>query len=158
MVFTKMNINLLECKPNSLERSGEEKVSEYEFVVRAIKTLRRPPYKGIHSVYSGFNQAFKDYFNKDPVEATTRLADEGKIVTAPVKGSTLLYLPEEAPRSVQIRNLERRALKKLRGIGTSTSVRSKSVLEEIFAEDAPSTSERSKNTLKEIFEEDGPKE
>jgi hypothetical protein len=30
----------------------EEKISEYGFVVRAIKKLKKPPYKGIHSVYS----------------------------------------------------------------------------------------------------------
>ncbi|MGA2958321.1 MAG: hypothetical protein ABSF48_21660 [Thermodesulfobacteriota bacterium] len=59
----------------------EEKISEYEFIIRAIKRLKKPPYKGIHSVYSGFNQAFREYFNKDPVEATTKLAQEGKIVT-----------------------------------------------------------------------------
>ena len=75
----------------------EEKISEYEFVVRAIKKLKKPPYKGIHSVYSGFNQAFREYFNKDPVEATTKLAQEGKIVTRPVKGGATLYLPEDAP-------------------------------------------------------------
>jgi hypothetical protein len=75
----------------------EEKLSEYEFIVRAIKRLKKPPYKGIHSVYSGFNQAFREYFNKDPVVATTRLAQEGKIVTRPVKGGVTLYLPEDAP-------------------------------------------------------------
>ncbi len=80
-----------------MEEFGEKKFSEYEFIVRAIKKLRKPPYKGIHSVYSGFNQAFRAYFDKDPVEATTRLAKEGKIVTRPVKGGALLYLPEEAP-------------------------------------------------------------
>ena len=75
----------------------EEKLSEYEFVVRAIKRLKKPPYKGIHSVYSGFNQAFREYFQKDPIEATTRLAQEGKIVIRPVKGGVTLYLPEDAP-------------------------------------------------------------
>ncbi len=75
----------------------EEKLPEYNFVVRAIKRLSRPPYKGIHSVFSGFNQAFREYFNKDPVEATTRLAQEGKIVTRPVRGGVMLYLPEDAP-------------------------------------------------------------
>ena len=75
----------------------EEKISEYEFVIRAIKRLKKPPYKGIHSVYSGFNQAFREYFNKDPVEATTKLAHEGKIVTRPVRGGATLYLPEDAP-------------------------------------------------------------
>jgi hypothetical protein len=75
----------------------EEKISEYEFVIRAIKRLKKPPYKGIHSVYSGFNQAFREYFDKDPVEATTKLVQEGKIVTRPVKGGATLYLPEDAP-------------------------------------------------------------
>jgi hypothetical protein len=73
------------------------KISELDFVVRAIKRLRKPPFKGIHSVYSGFNRAYKDYFSKDPVEATTRMAQEGKIATRPVKGGVMLYLPEEAP-------------------------------------------------------------
>jgi len=82
-----------------MEETGEKKISEYEFVVRAIKKLRKPPYKGIHSVYSGFNQAFREYFDKDPVELTTRLADEGKIITRPVKGGVTLYLPENAPAS-----------------------------------------------------------
>ena len=77
---------------------GEErKISEYEFIVRAIKKLRKPPYKGIHSVYSGFNRAFRDYFQKDPIETTTKLSEEGRIVTRPVKGGVMIYLPEEAP-------------------------------------------------------------
>ena len=75
----------------------ETKLSEYEFVVRAIKTLHKPPYKGIHSVYSGFNQAFREYFGTNPVEATTKLAQEGKIVTRPVRGGVTIYLPEDAP-------------------------------------------------------------
>ena len=77
-----------------------KKLTEYEFVARAIKKLRNPPYKGIHSVYSGFNQAFREYFNNDPVEATTKLAKEGKIVTRPVKGGVVLYLPEDAPSAM----------------------------------------------------------
>jgi len=72
-------------------------VSEEEFVRRAIKRLRKPPYKGIHSVYSGFNQAFKEHFGKNPVEATTKLAEEGKIVTRPVRGGVMIYLPDDAP-------------------------------------------------------------
>jgi hypothetical protein len=56
----------------------EEKISEYEFVVRAIKRPKKPPYKGIHSVYSGLNQAFREYFNKDTLEATTSLFKKGR--------------------------------------------------------------------------------
>jgi hypothetical protein len=75
----------------------EKKTSEPEFFIRAVKNLRKPPYKGIPSVYSGFNQAFKEYFKKGPVEVTTKLPQEGKIVIRPVKGGVTLYLPEDAP-------------------------------------------------------------
>jgi hypothetical protein len=74
------------------------KISEEEFVFRAIRRLRKPPYNGIHSVYSGFNQAFKEHFEKNPVEVTKKMAEEGKIVTRPVRGGVMLYLPEEAPK------------------------------------------------------------
>jgi len=74
-------------------------ISEEEFVKRAIQRLRKPPYKGIHSVYSGFNQAFKEHFGKNPVEATQRMNEEGKIVTRPVRGGVMLYLPEDAPKA-----------------------------------------------------------
>ncbi len=66
-------------------------------MVRAIEKLRKQPYKGIHTVYSGFNQAFKEYFGTNPVEMTQRLAKEGKIVVRPVRGGVMLYLPQDAP-------------------------------------------------------------
>jgi len=75
-----------------------EKLSHEEFVRKAIVSLRKEGYKGIHSIYSGFNDAFKKYFaGENPVDATTKLASEGKIVIRPVKGGVMLYLPEEAP-------------------------------------------------------------
>ncbi len=80
-----------------MAKPGEKKISEYDFVVKAIKRLRNPPYKGIHTVYSGFNQAFKDYFGTNPVETTQTLGKEGKITIRPVKGGVMLYLPEDAP-------------------------------------------------------------
>jgi len=67
-------------------------------VKEAIVSLRKEGYKGIHTVYSGFNDAFKKYFEgENPVEVTNKLAQEGKIVIRPVKGGVMLYLPEEAP-------------------------------------------------------------
>jgi hypothetical protein len=98
-----------------LDKNSSQRLSVYNFVVRVIKKLRKPPYKGIHSVYSGFNQAFREYFDKNPVEATTKLVKEGKIVTRPVKGGVMLYLPEDSPASRE----------------------SKSVLDKIFGDDAP---------------------
>ncbi len=75
-----------------------EKMSHEEFVKKAIVSLRKEGYKGIHSVYSGFNEAFKKYFNgENPVEVTNRLAQEGKMVIRPVKGGVMFYLPEDAP-------------------------------------------------------------
>ncbi|HOM97419.1 MAG TPA: hypothetical protein PLY41_03870 [Acetomicrobium sp.] len=55
--------------------------------------------KGIHSVFSGFNQAFREYFNEDPITITQDLASKGKIEVRPVKKGIMIYLPGEAPRS-----------------------------------------------------------
>ncbi len=76
----------------------EERLSHEECVKKAIVSLRKEGYKGIHTVYSGFNEAFKKYFaGENPIEVTSNLAREGKIVIRPVKGGVMLYLPEEAP-------------------------------------------------------------
>jgi len=72
------------------------KMTEEEFIRRAIKKLRGK-YQGIHTVYSGFNQAFKEYFGTNPIDTTQRLAKEGKISIRPVKGGVMIYLPEDAP-------------------------------------------------------------
>ncbi|MDH7493626.1 MAG: hypothetical protein QHH44_07035 [Candidatus Saccharicenans sp.] len=92
----------------------KEKLTVEEFVHLAIKSLRLGEFKGIHSVYSGFNEAFKKYFGQDPVQATNRLAEERKIEIRPIKGGVLLYLPGEAP--AQSRGDE--ALKKM-GLASS---------------------------------------
>ncbi len=90
-----------------------EKLSHEEFVKKAIVSLRKEGFKGIHSVYSGFNEAFKKYFNdENPVEATNKLAGEGKVVIRPVRGGVMLYLSEDAPGS----GSAEQALKKM-GLG-----------------------------------------
>lgn len=87
------------------------KMNHEEFVKKAIVSLRKEGYKGIHSVYSGFNSAFKKYFeNEDPVTTTNKLASEGKIVVRPVKGGVMLYLPEDSTPS---KDLGEEALKKM---------------------------------------------
>lgn len=74
------------------------KLSHEEFVKKAIVSLRKEGYKGIHTVYSGFNEAFKKYYEgENPIDATNKLAQEGKIVIRPVKGGVMLYLPEDSP-------------------------------------------------------------
>ena len=75
-----------------------EKFSHEEFVKKAIVSLRKEGYKGIHTIYSGFNDAFRKYFDgEDPIKVTKHLAEEGKIIIRPVKGGVMLYLPEDAP-------------------------------------------------------------
>ncbi len=88
-----------------------EKLSYEEFVKKAIVRLRKEGYKGIHSVYSGFNSAFKKYYDgENPVDVTNKLAKEGKIIVRPVKGGVMLYLPEDV--SAQ-RNTADEALRKM---------------------------------------------
>jgi hypothetical protein len=71
------------------------KMNHEEFIKKAIVSLRKEGFSGIHTVYSGFNAAFKKYFDGyNPVDATNKLAQEGKIIIRPVKGGVMLYLPE----------------------------------------------------------------
>ncbi|MCK5287107.1 MAG: hypothetical protein KAJ59_04770 [Thermodesulfovibrionia bacterium] len=87
------------------------KLSHEEFIKKAIVELRKEGYKGIHTVYSGFNNAFKKYFDgENPVEATNKLAKEEKIVIRPVKGGVMLYLPEDAQATKDVGD---EALKKM---------------------------------------------
>jgi len=56
------------------------KLGYEEFVRLAVGKLRLENYKGIHSVFSGFNEAFKTYFEgTNPIEVTGELARQGKI-------------------------------------------------------------------------------
>lgn len=86
------------------------KLSADEFIVTAIRKLRevenekartkgRRESKGIHSVYSGFNAAFKSYFGGDasPVDATKSAAERDVIDIGGARGGAMLYLPGEAP-------------------------------------------------------------
>lgn len=75
--------------------ASDKKISHKDFVENAIRKLRKKGYKGIHSVYSGFNQAFRDYFEEDPVKVTKELVEKGVIAARPVKGGVLLYLAAE---------------------------------------------------------------
>ncbi len=87
------------------EKKMAGKITKVDFVIRAIKKLRKEPYKGIHSVYSGFNQAFREEFKEDPIKFTSQLAQEGKIFVRPVKGGVMLYLPEDTPASINIKSV-----------------------------------------------------
>ena len=87
-----------------------EKMIPEEFIRLAVVRLRNANFKGIHSVYSGFNEAYRKYFEgEDPVKATTDSAEAGKLVLRPAKNGVMLYLPEDAPQG----DRGDRALKKM---------------------------------------------
>jgi hypothetical protein len=77
---------------------SDQKASYEAFFRAAITQLRDPTIsRGIHVVYSGFNNALKQYYGKDidPKEITGKLAREGKIAIRFVKGGAMIYLPED---------------------------------------------------------------
>lgn len=69
-----------------------------EFFINAIKNLRDTSKSlGIHTVWSGFNNAFRKHFNQDPITVAKQLDDQGIIEIRLVKGGARIYLPGEAP-------------------------------------------------------------
>ena len=74
-----------------------------QFVKRAIAKLRGidkatgKEWKGMHTVFSGFNQAWRDYFGDDPVAGVKALVAEGKVVSIPAYKGARLYMPDDAP-------------------------------------------------------------
>lgn len=78
-----------------------EKMTREKFVEVAIRKLRKPPYKGIHTVFSGFNAAFREYYPEtDPVVAVNEMRDAGVIQSHFAKGGCMIYLPGDAPRLI----------------------------------------------------------
>lgn len=86
-------------------------VSPQEFTLKAIEVLKErksqsgrinpntgKPYVGIHTVYDGFNAAFKDYFGTDPVEAVNAMVKAGIIAGHPTRGGYMIYAIEDAPK------------------------------------------------------------
>ncbi len=79
-------------------KERENRISHEDFVKRAILKLRdTSKSRGIHSVFSGFNNAFRMYYGEDPVEAIKELEREGRVQTRLVRRGAMLYLPGEGP-------------------------------------------------------------
>lgn len=74
----------------------EGKLGKEEFVLRAIRKLKGK-YRGIHTVYSGFNEAFRQYFGEDPKPVTQEMANKGMIEIRPTKGGAVIHLKGDAP-------------------------------------------------------------
>lgn len=97
--------------------AADERLSHEEFVLWAIDKLKSvgkdgKTYKGIHSVYSGFNEAFKAYFvGENPVTVTTDLKTKGVIDISFAKGGVMLYRKGDGPTAKEANATT--ALKKL---------------------------------------------
>ena len=62
-----------------------------EFLRRAVLRLRKGQAKSIHSVFSGFNAAWRQYYNTDPVAGVKALEKKGVCVTHPTRGGVRIY-------------------------------------------------------------------
>jgi len=80
-----------------------QKVSKKKFLEIAFAKLKKP-YKdkrtgemrtpsGLHTVYSGFNAAWEDYYGTNPVEAVSAMVENGNLEGHPTKGGFMIYLP-----------------------------------------------------------------
>ncbi len=81
----------------------KQKLTPEQFVFLALEKLKKPGAKGIHTVFTGFNQAFRSYFpDSDPVALVKKMVEEGKLVSRPAKGGAMIYSPDAnmtAPKS-----------------------------------------------------------
>lgn len=83
-----------------------------QFALRAIETLRVDGHIGIHTVFSGFNEAFRTYFpRKDPVVEMNKLAAAGKIAIRPAKRGAIISPPDAASPSDAATTLRKMGLR-----------------------------------------------
>jgi hypothetical protein len=75
-------------------RINGKSMTPEEFVLLAIEKLRPEPGKGIHAVFSGFNEAFRLQFpGQDPVVEMQQLEEKGVITIYPCKGGVIINTP-----------------------------------------------------------------
>jgi hypothetical protein len=80
------------------KQQREAAITPEAFVLLAIDRLRKPGYKGIHVVFSGFNEAFKlRYPNLNSRDVTDAMVKAGTLVVIPATRGVMLYRPEDAP-------------------------------------------------------------
>lgn len=75
------------------------KLTPEEFVMRALETLpdKTKGYAGFHTVFSGFNDAFRQmYPDLNPVEVTKQMELAGQISITPVKRGVMIFPAGEA--------------------------------------------------------------
>jgi hypothetical protein len=83
----------------SQQPAVDEKLAEAEFTRRAIVAGRKAGWKGLHTVYGGYNQAFREYYGSDPIVAVNRMVTAGVIESHYAKGGAMIYLPGEMSKN-----------------------------------------------------------
>ncbi len=93
-----------QTRSSAAKTSANSKVTYKEFVERAIKSLREPPYKGIHVVFSNFNNAFRQYYGEDPRPIVDQMVAEGFLVLRPARGGAIIMLASDADEKSKVKN------------------------------------------------------
>lgn len=78
------------------------KLPKKEFIAAAIVGLRKPGHTGIHVVFSGFNDAFRQYYGEDPRPTTQFLFQEGFISIVMAKGGPMINLAKDRPNPPEV--------------------------------------------------------
>lgn len=85
-----------------MAKRGNGALSPKDFTLQAIGALRTERSKGIHTVFSGFNDAFRAYFEgADPIKALAALEKQGVVQLRPAKKGCMLYVKGEMPTSAE---------------------------------------------------------
>lgn len=73
------------------KKEEAKQLTPEEFVLRALETLRKPGAIWLHTVFSHFNEAFREYFpGLDPVKTVKELAEAGVIDFRYAKGGAAI--------------------------------------------------------------------
>lgn len=91
--------------PAAASAAKTTRIAYKDFVLKAIEKLRKPPYKGIHCIYSGLNEAIKQYYGEEARPVLDKLVQQGVIETQYARGGVMVYKKGEAP----VRNSDARA-------------------------------------------------
>lgn len=89
------------CDKRSPRMSEEKKLTHEEFVRGMILQLRQPGYKGIHTVYSGFNTQFRQYYGVDPQPIIDKMVEDGFLKLFIKKGGPIIMLASDYKQGVK---------------------------------------------------------
>ena len=80
-----------------MELTKKQETEYVGFITKAYEVNQAESnYTGMHTVWSGFNEAFRMKFpGVDPVEVTKALASKGEIRIRPIRGGSILYMGED---------------------------------------------------------------